>query len=177
MQARTITTAGISVALLAVSAWFTVPLGPVPFTLQTMVLAMLPAALDRKTACAAVAVYLLVGAIGAPVFSGFGAGAGVLAGPTGGYLWGFLLGMLAATTIAHALSGRLSRFAASLAGDIAMLLIAYACGTLQFMKVASLDAASALMLAVVPFVVPDLVKLVVGARIGCTVARARAARP
>ena len=172
MQARQITRAGISVALLSVAAWCTLPLGPVPFTLQTMVLALLPAALDRATACASVAAYLLLGAVGMPVFSGFGAGIAVLAGPTGGYLWGFLVGVLVACTVVKLLERRLSRFTAVLVGDAAMFAIAYACGTLQLMAVASLEMAPALMAAVVPFILPDIVKLVVGARVGCAVSQA-----
>ena len=79
---------GAAVALLAVSAMVTVPLGPVPFTLQTLVLAMLPAILGGRGAVAAVGLYLLAGALGLPVFSGFSGGVGQLLGPTGGFLWG-----------------------------------------------------------------------------------------
>ncbi len=172
MNVQQLARAGVSVALLAVAAWVTVPIGPVPFTLQTMALAILPAALDRKTACAAVAVYLLLGAIGLPVFSGFGGGIGALAGPTGGFLWGFLLGMLAGTTVARLLPARLSLFARSLAASVTLLLISYACGTAQLMVIGSLDVAAALAVAVLPFIVPDAIKLAVGTSIGCSVARA-----
>lgn len=172
MDTRQIARAGVSVALLAVSAWMTIPIGPVPFTLQTLALAILPAALDRKTACAAVAVYLLLGAIGLPVFSGFGGGIGSIAGPTGGFLWGFILGMLAGTTVESLLAKRVPLFARSLVASIVLLLISYACGTVQLMIIGSMDALAALAIAVIPFVIPDAVKLFVGTSIGCTVARA-----
>ena len=99
MKTQQIARAGLCVALLAVSAWVSVPLGPIPFTLQTMALALIPAVLDRPTAILAVAVYLLLGAIGLPVFSGFSGGVMRLVGPTGGFLWGFLVGMIVATTL------------------------------------------------------------------------------
>ena len=54
MNVRQIARAGVFVALLTVASWVSIPLGPVPFTLQTMALALLPAVLDGATACAAV---------------------------------------------------------------------------------------------------------------------------
>lgn len=172
MDARQIARVGVSVALLAVSAWITVPFGPVPFTLQTMALALIPAVLNRTGACVAVAIYLLLGGIGLPVFAGFGSGIGSIAGPTGGFLWGFLIGMFAATTVSSLLPDRLSLFTRTLAGDAALLIITYVCGTIQLMVVASLGIVPALVAAVIPFIVPDVVKLIVGARIGCSVSRA-----
>ena len=172
MNVQQLARAGVSAALLAVAAWVTVPIGPVPFTLQTMALAILPAALDRKTACASVAVYLLLGAIGLPVFSGFGGGIASIAGPTGGFLWGFMLGTLAGTTVESLLPARVPLFARSLAASATMLAVSYACGTVQLMIIGSMDAAAALAVAVLPFVIPDAVKLAVGTSIGCSVARA-----
>ena len=69
MDAKQVARAGVMVALLAVSAQVMVPIGPVPFTLQTFVLAMLVAVLDRGTAMFAVIAYILLGALGLPVFS------------------------------------------------------------------------------------------------------------
>lgn len=173
MNVRQIARAGVFVALLTVASWVSIPLGPVPFTLQTMALALLPAVLDGATACAAVGVYLLLGTLGLPVFAGFGGGIASIVGPTGGFLWGFLLGTAVAGVVAKALASRVPRFAGILVADVAMLLVAYACGTVQLMIVAQLNAMSALMLAVIPFIIPDAIKLVVGARIGCVVEKSR----
>ena len=128
MKTQQIARAGLCVALLAVSAWVSVPLGPIPFTLQTMTLALIPAVLDRPTAILAVAVYLLLGAIGLPVFSGFSGGVMRLVGPTGGFLWGFLVGMIVATTLVRLLPQTMPLFARVLAGDVALLVISYVCG-------------------------------------------------
>lgn len=177
MDTRQIAYVGVSVALLAVSAWITLPIGPVPFTLQTFALAMLPAALDRTGACAAVAVYLLLGTIGLPVFAGFSAGIASMFGPTGGFLWGFLVGMFVGTTVKRMLPDTLSPFVRTIVAGIVMMLVYDVCGTLQLMVVASLDVIPALLVAVVPFVVPDVIKVVVGARVGCAVARATGRLP
>lgn len=177
MDTRQIAYVGVSVALLAVSAWITLPVGPVPFTLQTFALALLPAILDRAGACAAVAVYLLLGTIGLPVFAGFSGGIAAIFGPTGGFLWGFLVGMFAGTTVLRALPDTLSPFVRTLVSGFAMMLVFDICGTLQLMVVASLDVIPALIVAVVPFVIPDVIKVVAGARVGCAVARATGRLP
>ena len=77
-------------AILAVSAWLTVP-GEVPFTLQTFGVFAALGLLGGKRGTIAIALYLVLGAVGLPVFSGFRGGFGVLLGTTGGYISGFLL--------------------------------------------------------------------------------------
>ncbi len=76
---------------LALSAKIQVPFAPVPMTLQTLVVLALGAAYGARLAAATVALYLLVGFLGLPVFAGALAGPGYMAGPTGGFLVGFLL--------------------------------------------------------------------------------------
>jgi biotin transport system substrate-specific component len=77
--------------LLAVSAKVQVPFYPVPMTLQTLVVLLLGAALGARLAAASVALYLLEGLAGLPVFAGAVAGPVYMAGPTGGFLVGFLV--------------------------------------------------------------------------------------
>lgn len=157
MSTRSIARCGVLVALLAASAWITVPLGPVPFTMQTFVLALLPQVVSTRDAVFTVVVYLLLGAVGVPVFSGFQGGLGVLMGPTGGYLLGFAAGMPVAGAVAHA--DVLPRRARGVAAGIALLAVSYTLETLQLMNVYGIDAPAALAVAVVPFVVPDVVKV------------------
>lgn len=157
MSNRSIARCGICVALLACSAWITVPLGPVPFTMQTLVLALLPQIMTTRDAFVTVALYLLLGAAGVPVFSGFQGGLGVLLGPTGGYLLGFAAGMPVAGAVMRA--SLLPRRARGVAAGIALLAVSYVLGTLQLMNVYGIDAPAALAVAVVPFVVPDVVKV------------------
>ena len=77
-------------AILAVSAWLTIP-GEVPFTLQTFGVFAALGLLGGKRGTIALALYLILGAVGLPVFAGFRGGFGVLLGTTGGYIFGFLL--------------------------------------------------------------------------------------
>ncbi len=161
---------GLSVALLAASAAVSISVGPVPFTLQTMVLAMLPVALGGRDASVAVALYLVLGALGLPVFSNLSGGVAVLAGPTGGFLWGFLAGTLLAWAIQGA--GALPPHVREVLGLAAMLVTSYALGTLQLMWVSGAGPVAAVSAAVLPFVVPDAVKMAVGCSVGRAVRRA-----
>ena len=170
MPARTVARCGVCVALLAVSAWITVPLGPVPFTMQTFVLALLPQVMRTRDAMFTVVVYLLLGAVGVPVFSGFQGGIGVLLGPTGGYLLGFAAGMPVAGAVMHA--SVLPRRVRGVAAGVALLAVSYVLGTLQLMNVYALDAPAALAVAVVPFVVPDVAKVALSVGVAERVNRA-----
>lgn len=170
MSSFRIARCGLCIALLAVASYITIPLGPIPFTLQTLVIAMLPVALGGRDAIVTVALYLLLGALGLPVFSGFSGSIAVLAGPTGGFLWGFLAGTAFAAGIQHleAVPEPL-REALGAAGT---LLISYAWGTAQLMVLMSMTFPGALALAVAPFVIPDIIKMAVGVKIGRAVRRA-----
>ena len=78
-------------ALMAICAWISVPVFDIAFTMQTLAVFLALGLLGGKWGTAAIFIYLLLGAAGMPVFSGFRGGIGMLAGVTGGYLWGFLL--------------------------------------------------------------------------------------
>ena len=93
-RTRSIAFVALSIALIAVSAWIIVP-GPIPFTLQMFAVPFMIAVLTPKQAMAAIFGYLILGAIGVPVFSGMRGGIGVLMGPTGGFLWGYIFGVAA----------------------------------------------------------------------------------
>ena len=172
MSSREVTRCAVSIALLAVSAWVSIPVGPVPVTLQTMVLALICTALTAREAVASVACYLLLGAVGLPLFSGMQGGLGVIAGPTGGYLWGFLAGMVAGKALMPLVEKHAGRAAADVAGAVVLLAVAYVLGTIQLMAIVTMGVAAALLAAVVPFIVPDAVKLAVGIGVGAAVRRA-----
>ena len=87
-RTRSVAFVGLAVAIMAVSAWVTVPLGPVPFTLQMFAITFAIVMLSPKECMAAIVLYLALGAIGLPVFSGMSGGIAKLMGPTGGFLWG-----------------------------------------------------------------------------------------
>lgn len=170
MSSFRIARCGLCVALLAVASCITIPFGPVPFTLQTLAVAMLPVALGGRDATVSVAIYLLLGGLGLPVFSGFSGGVAVLAGPTGGFLWGFLAGT--ACSIALERAGQLPERLREVLSAAVMLLVSYAWGTAQFMLVMQMALPQALALAVVPFMIPDVIKLAAGIQVGRAVRRA-----
>ncbi len=170
MSAAQICRIGAAVALLSVSAMVTVPLGPVPFTLQTLVLAMLPPILGGRGAVSAVGLYLLVGALGLPVFSGFSGGVGQLIGPTGGFLWGFLLGTALGVPLLRLRA--LPESARHAICAVVMLATSYALGTTQLAAYLSVSLPAAALSAVVPFMLPDVIKLGVGVATGLRVRHA-----
>lgn len=77
-------------ALIALCAWITIPIGPVPFTMHTFAVITIAGIFGWKRGTISVLVYIASGALGAPVFSGFKGGIGALAGVTGGYIVGFI---------------------------------------------------------------------------------------
>ena len=153
-------------ALLCVSSYVVLPIGPVPVTLQVLFVLLSGAVLGAKMGALSVVIWILLGAFGLPVFAGGKAGPMVLLGPTGGYLLGFVIcawtvGLL---TRGHSES-KLRTGAAMLVG----LTIAYAIGLAGFMASFAfflnkpMTVQQALTIAVYPFVAFDLVKLVLGA--------------
>ena len=144
--------------LIAVSAWISLPF-PVPFTLQTFAVFLSLMTLGGKRGFYAVLVYLLMGAAGLPVFSGFQGGFGVFMGATGGYLTGFL----ASAFLYRILTSKRETPSRTVVAALAGLLACYSIGTLWFsVGYASGSVAgiySALLLCVAPYVIPDLIKL------------------
>ena len=92
-------------ALLCLCSWISIPAGAVSFTLQTFAVALALLTLGGKWGSCAVLVYLALGAVGLPVFSGFRGGIGTLLGPTGGYLFGFMLTSLLYWLVSAVLPG------------------------------------------------------------------------
>ena len=157
-------------AIIAVCAWVQIPfLSAVPFTMQTFGIFAALLFLGGKNGTFSVGLYLLLGAVGAPVFSGFRGGIGALAGVTGGYLTGFLLGALVFWGIEAAAAKRnLVGKAVRIAGLAACLAVCYFFGTCWFSIVheGALNAANlaaAFTACVVPFIVPDIIKLFLSA--------------
>lgn len=158
---------------MAVSAWVTVPIGPVPFTLQMFAVTFAILVLTPRQAIGAIAGYLALGAIGVPVFSGMRGGIGVLMGPTGGFLWGYLLGVAVAAALLALFRGRgKDNFAIGVLCGVVFTVIAYACGWFQYMFVAGVGPVESLIVTVAPFIVVDLVKIVAATAAARAVIRA-----
>ncbi len=173
----------VMTVLLACCAWITIPFGEVPFTLQTFGVFMAMRLLGGKWGTVCVAVYIALGAVNAPVFAGFKGGVDVLVGPTGGYIWGFLLtGIVywASEEVQKRLvkkEGKMIRWVVPGVVLAIGLLLCYAFGTLWFINVMSgkgntYTIGAALMLCVIPYLLPDAAKLVLALILGDRVNKA-----
>lgn len=161
-RAQSIVRIALTIAIMAVSAWISIPIGPVPFTLQCFAIAFAICVLPAKECLASVGGYLVLGAFGVPVFSSMRGGISILAGVTGGFLWGYFIGALAGLAVLAAFKkmGKDRTFGACLCACVAYLLCTYFCGTVQFMGVAGASVQAALAACVIPFVAVDIAKLV-----------------
>ena len=150
IKVRFMTLSSLFAALLAVCAWICIPLGDTVLTLQTFGIALCLLLLGGKWGSLSIAIYLLLGAAGLPVFSGFRGGIGQLLGVTGGFLWGFpVMGLL------YWLLARFGKVPALIAG----LAVCYGCGCLWFSLYSGGGLGLILLRCVVPYLIPDAVKL------------------
>ncbi len=177
VNVRQMVMTALFVALIAVCAWITIPM-TVPFTMQTFAVFAAALLLGRRWGTAAVAVYLTLGALGAPVFSGFGGGVGTLLGATGGYLIGFL----PAVWIAGALGEAGAPLWRRILGCVLGLLVCYAFGTAWFVVVflrggREMTVLLALSKCVFPFILPDAMKIALALLLPQRVLSAARARP
>ena len=160
MKIRDMALIAVFAAVITVCAWISIP-AAVPFTLQTFAVFLAVGLLGGKRGTIAVAVYILLGAVGVPVFSGFNGGLGALLGVTGGYILGFLAAALVMWGLTSVLGGSVPALAFSMAVG---LLACYALGTAWFMAVYARTHGAVTLLAVLskcvfPFILPDLIKI------------------
>lgn len=154
----------VMAALIAVIAPFSIPAwGEVSFTLCTFLLYLSPYILGWKRAAAATLIYILLGMVGMPVFSGFRAGVGVLAGPTGGYILGYIPMVIVSGLMIRAFSK--SR-ALQLGGMILATVLLYSFGTVLFCLQTGSSLEHALVVCVIPFIPIDLGKMLLAAGLG-----------
>jgi biotin transport system substrate-specific component len=158
MKPKNLAVTGILAAVICVFAPLAVPIGPVPISLATLAIYIVATAAGWKRGLAATALYILIGAVGIPVYSGFSAGFPKLMGVTGGYIWGYLLLALVAGALADRFS---TRFWAYPIGMALGTLLLYACGTVWFMYVTGNSLTATLAVCVVPFLIGDVIKIVI----------------
>lgn len=146
--------------LMAICAWISIP-GQIPFTLQTMGVFLAVGLLGGRRGTLAILVYVLMGAIGLPVFSGFAGGLGKLLGATGGYIVGFLFSALIMWAM-EAIPGK-KKWVLPLSMVLG-LLACYAFGTAWFLVVytkskGAISLAAVLGMCVIPYIIPDAIKI------------------
>lgn len=153
---------GLSVALIAICSWISIPL-TVPITLQTMGICLISGLFGLKRGTIATVVYIVLGAIGVPVFSGFTSGIGIILNSTGGYIIGFIFTALIVGFVSDKFKGKLVPLIISM---VVGILICYVFGTVWFAVVYAKanEAASIgtiLGWCVIPFLIPDAIKIAV----------------
>ncbi len=150
--------ASLLTALTAAGAYMVLPIGPVPIVLSNLFILLAGLLLGKRWGTASVALYLLLGAFGLPVFSGGGGGIGHILGPTGGYLLGYLPAVFLTGAVSEIKSSSLFfDFLASLCGTA----VIYLCGILWLIFVRGNPPAVALTGGLLPFLPGDALKIVV----------------
>lgn len=172
MNTKKLTGIAACVALMAVCSWISIPFA-IPFTMQTFAVFLTIGLLGGRSATVAVAVYMLMGAVGLPVFAGFSGGVGVLFGSTGGYIIGFLFSALTMWMTEPLWKKNAARF---LLFEGLGLLVCYFFGTLWYMFLYTSNIGfsgfiSVMGLCVAPFIIPDAAKLVLAAVISRRMAK------
>jgi len=147
--------ASLMAALTAVGAYIHVPIGPVPIVLSTLFVLLSGLLLGSRWGLASMALYLFVGAIGMPVFSGGRGGFAHFLGPTGGYLFGYLLASLLTGMISERSHGNFFwEIIAVIIGSLAI----YGLGVPWLKMVTKMSWPKTFIVGMVPFIIGDAVK-------------------
>ncbi len=140
-------------ALMAISAFISLPIGPIPFTMQTLTFFLIALILGSKKAFYVVALYLFLGAIGFPFFSGGKSGLAAFLSPTGGFLIAFL------PSVAIAGMAKNKSLIIALSSMLLSLAFIYFLGASWLMYSLKLSLEKTLAVAVAPFILPDIAKI------------------
>lgn len=161
-------------AVTCILAPLSIPIGPVPISLTNFAIYLSLYLLDWKKGTISYILYLLLGLVGLPVFSGFTGGIGKLAGPTGGYIIGFIPMAIIAGIVIDKYS---EKWLLCLLAIIVGTIVCYALGTAWLAYEAKMDMMAALWAGVIPFIPGDLVKMalaiLIAPKIKAQVCRAR----
>lgn len=162
MKTKDMIICAVFAAIMCVCSVISIPIGPVPVSLGTFGVMITAAILGWKRGTISVIVFILIGAIGLPVFSGFRGGFQVILGPTGGYITSYIFMAL----IIGALTKNLAENKFAAMGQIALscilgFIVCYFFGTLQFMFVQKITLTESLAMCVLPFIPFDIAKSVI----------------
>jgi biotin transport system substrate-specific component len=155
--------ASLFAAMTAVGAYISIPVGPVPITLQVLFVFLAGIMLGSKWGTISMLVYVLLGIVGLPVFAGGASGLGVVLGPTGGYIIGFIVAAFVIGTLAERKGT--SSIQLNAAFMLIGLVIIYAIGVTQLKFVAQLSFTQAIALGMLPFLIGDFLKIAIASYI------------
>jgi len=152
--------AAVFAALTGILTQVQIPLDPVPINLALFAVYLAGALLGPKYGLISMLVYVLLGAVGVPVFSGFSGGLHKLVGPTGGYIAGYILCAFFTGLLSRRWGFRFTTLSAAMLVGLA---VCYGLGTAWFMIVTGRDLFTSLTLCVIPFLPGDAVKIALAA--------------
>lgn len=163
LSTKEIAYAALGTALISVCSWLSINLSPtlVPFTMQTFAVCLVTAVFGLKLGLWTVGCYIVLGALGTPVFAGFKGGFAALLGTTGGYIAGFMFTALIVGTAVEKFGRRIPVLVISM---VLGILACYAFGTVWFIEVYARNSGpigigTALAWCVVPYLIPDALKV------------------
>ncbi len=148
---------GVVTAVTCVMGPNSIPIGPVPISLTNLAICMGAIMLGWKLSTVSTLVYLLIGAVGVPVFSNYSGGFAKLVGPTGGYLIGFIFLALITGIFADKFNGKVI---ACVIGMVMGTIVLYLFGTAWLAYQMKLSFGAALGAGVIPFILGDIIKIV-----------------
>lgn len=157
MKLKDLVFTALFAAIICVIAPFVIPIGPIPLSLATFAIYIAASILDWKYGTLAVIVYILIGAAGLPVFSGFSGGFLKIAGPTGGFIVGYIVCALIIGLIVD--RNEKNKWAYPVAMIIGTALL-FACGMAWFMYLTKTTLLGALTVCVIPFLIGDALKII-----------------
>ena len=163
--------AGIFTALIAICSQIVIPLPMIPINLALFAVLLSATLLPFKYSMLCTITYLLLGAVGAPVFASFGGGLGTLFGKTGGYIIGYVFTAMVVSSLINVTKVNFKKV--SLASFIKLslimvlgVLVCYAFGTLYFMYITKLSLLQSLIYCVFPFIIGDVIKVLLASTLG-----------
>lgn len=154
---------GIVAAVLSILSPITLPIGVVPISLTTFAILIAVYTLGMKKGTISVLIYILLGLVGLPVFSGFSSGPAKLLGPTGGYIIGYVFMALIAGFF---IDRYFDKYYLCFIGMILGTIICYSFGTTWLAYQANMSAKTALAAGVIPFIPGDLLKIITALIVG-----------
>lgn len=159
--------AGLFAAIICVCSFIAVPIGTVPVTAALLCVMLSGIVLSPFESFAACIVYIIMGAVGLPIFSGGSGGIGVLFGPTGGYIWSYPLCALIVSLVSRiSVKNKFLSFGFNIFACFLGVGLTYFLGTVQYMLLCKADFYTAAVVCIIPFIPVDIVKSVAAVLMG-----------
>ena len=160
LKTKDLTIIALFCAIMCVISPITIPTGTIPFSLSLFAVMLTAISLGTKKGTAAILIYILIGMLGLPVFSGFTGGIHIVFGPTGGFILSYIL-----ISIIVSIASRHKKLTLYIF-SILSLFVCYLIGSLQYTYIARASFHNALLVCVYPFIIFDILKVFFAVNLG-----------